>query len=146
LLLLLFRSVLSFVPLASSLLPTTASVPGKGAGAKVGMGRPFELHRTAAGVLQIKFSDDFLVGGGGADGDGARREPAAPVLRGDARLAKEYEELVGYGKSRRWAPKLETIEEVVAVAAAVAGAPGPNPEAGRAARCHSSGVSEAGSP
>ena len=50
------------------------------------------------------------------------------MLRGDARLAKEYEELVGYGKSRRWAPKLETIEEVVAVAAAVAGAPAPYPE------------------
>ena len=47
------------------------------------------------------------------------------MLRGDARLAKEYEELVGYGKSRRWAPKLETIEEVVAVAA---GAGAPNPE------------------
>ncbi|KAG2558041.1 uncharacterized protein LOC120684377 [Panicum virgatum] len=129
----LFRSVLSFVSLASSLLlllsTTTASARGKAAGAKAaGPGRPFELHRTAAGTLQIKFSDDFLVGG--ADGDGAaRREPAAPVLRGDARLAKEYEELVGYGKSRRWAPKLETIEEVVAVAAAAAaGAGAPNPE------------------
>jgi len=52
------------------------------------------------------------------------------VLRGDARLAKEYEELVGYGKSRRWAPKLETIEEVAAVAAA--GAPKPERRKSRA--------------
>ncbi|RLM58972.1 uncharacterized protein C2845_PM18G08410 [Panicum miliaceum] len=115
----LFRSVLSFVSLASSLLlllSTTSSAAAAGKGA----GRPFELHRTASGTLQIKFSDDFLVGGGGgAPEDEARREPA--VLRGDARLAKEYEELVGYGKSRRWAPKLETIEEVVAAAAPTSG-------------------------
>jgi hypothetical protein len=125
----LFRSVLSFVSLASSLLlllstTSSAAAAGKGAGGK-GAGRPFELHRTASGTLQIKFSDDFLVGGGGGGPDGApedeaRLEPA--VLRGDARLAKEYEELVGYGKSRRWAPKLETIEEVVAAAAAGTGA------------------------
>ncbi|RLM69855.1 uncharacterized protein C2845_PM17G10600 [Panicum miliaceum] len=121
----LFRSVLSFVSLASSLLlllstTTTASAPGKGGKA----GRPFELHRTAAGTLQIKFSDDFLVGGGAADGAGgeARQERPA-VLRGDARLAKEYEELVGYGKSRRWAPKLETIEEAAAAAGTGAEAP-----------------------
>ncbi|CAL4992879.1 unnamed protein product [Urochloa decumbens] len=118
----LFRSVLSFVSLASSLLLLLSSAAGgKGAGGGKGSGgRPFELHRTAAGTLQIKFSDDFLVGGGG----GAEEKPAAEekpvaaaVLRGDARLAKDYEELVGYGKSRRWAPKLETIEEVVAAAA-----------------------------
>ncbi|KAG2562442.1 uncharacterized protein LOC120644583 [Panicum virgatum] len=137
----LFRSVLSFVSLASSLLLLLSTTPSsKGAGAPGGgkaaaaPGRPFELCRTAAGALQIKFSDDFLVGGAGAGGDGARRdrerEPAAAVLRGDARLAKEYEELVGYGKSRRWAPKLETIEEVAAVAAA--GAPKPERRKSRA--------------
>ena len=43
-------------------------------------------------------SDDFLVGAAGAAGD----EPA--VLRRDARLAKEYEELVGYGTSRAGRP------------------------------------------
>jgi len=39
-------------------------------------------------TLQIKFSDDFLVGGAaGASGDRARREPAA-VLHRNVRLAK----------------------------------------------------------
>ena len=39
-------------------------------------------------TLQIKFSDDFLVGGAaGANGDRARREPAV-VLHRDVRLAK----------------------------------------------------------
>ncbi|CAL4980936.1 unnamed protein product [Urochloa decumbens] len=131
----LFRSVLSFVSLASSLLLLLSSAAGgKGAaaGGKGSGGRPFELHRTAAGTLQIKFSDDFLVGGGGGAEEkekpaAAEEKAAAAVLRGDARLAKDYEELVGYGKSRRWAPKLETIEEVVAAAA------GSNSGAGAAA-------------
>ncbi|RCV38428.1 hypothetical protein SETIT_8G141500v2 [Setaria italica] len=128
----LFRSVLSFVSLASSLLLllSTAGAAGKAAGKQ--QGRPFELHRTASGTLQIKFSDDFLVGGGGCGG-ASDETPAAEakpgVLRGDARLAKDYEELVGYGKSRRWAPKLETIEEVVVAAAAASpDAAAPTPE------------------
>ncbi|CAN6363077.1 unnamed protein product [Urochloa humidicola] len=120
----LFRSVLSFVSLASSLLLLLSSAAaagggGKGGGAKQGTGRPFELHRTASGTLQIKFSDDFLVGAAAEEEKEKEKEKPA-VLRGDARLAKDYEELVGYGKSRRWAPKLETIEEVVAAAAAAA--------------------------
>jgi hypothetical protein len=49
-------------------------------------------------MLQITFSYDFLVGAIGANG--VRREPA--MLHGDARLAMEYEELVGCSK-------LETI-------------------------------------
>ncbi|CAO2149127.1 unnamed protein product [Urochloa humidicola] len=118
----LFRSVLSFVSLASSLLLLLSSTASSAAakGGKQG-GRPFELHRTAAGTLQIKFSDDFLVGGGGEEKEKAAAAEEKPaVLRGDARLAKDYEELVGYGKSRRWAPKLETIEEVVIAANAAA--------------------------
>lgn len=136
----LFRSVLSFVSLASSLLlllssssssTTTAAGAGAGAGAgkKAGAGRPFELHRTASGTLQIKFSDDFLLADNG-NGEDEEEEDEAPaqkeqqqravLLRGDDRLAKDYEELVGYSKSRRWAPKLETIEEAVPPAAAAA--------------------------
>ncbi|CAD6256880.1 unnamed protein product [Miscanthus lutarioriparius] len=151
----LFRSVLSFVSLASSLLlllsssATAAAGAGAGAGKKPGAGRPFELHRTASGTLQIKFSDDFLL----ADGDGkgvedddseadaaAQKEQQQPavLLRGDDRLAKDYEELVGYGKSRRWAPKLETIEEVIAPAAPAAsdpaGAASPKAQRGRRSR------------
>jgi len=86
----LFRSVLSFVSLASSLLLllSSAAAAGKGAGGAKAAGRPFELHRTMSDTLQIKFSDDFLVGGAaGANGDRARREPAA-VLHRDVRLAK----------------------------------------------------------
>ncbi|KAL6654152.1 hypothetical protein ACP70R_007617 [Stipagrostis hirtigluma subsp. patula] len=123
----LFRSVLSFVSLASSLLLLLSAAGGGGSGNGKGgkqQHRPFELHRTAAGALQIKFSDDFLVGAdpdaGDDDGSAAAKKPS--VLRGDERLEKEYEELVGYGKSRRWAPKLETIQEVVVVAAAAAAA------------------------
>ncbi|XP_062181790.1 uncharacterized protein LOC133886079 [Phragmites australis] len=122
----LFHSVLSFVSLASSLLlllSTSAAGGGKDGKSK---NRLFELHRTASGTLQIKFSDDFLVG---ADAAAAASEPKKPaVLRGDARLEKDYEELVGYGKSRRWAPKLETIQEVVVSAAVAAAAAGVSAE------------------
>ncbi|KAL5205102.1 hypothetical protein ABZP36_009973 [Zizania latifolia] len=112
----LFHSVLSFVSLASSLLLLlSASSPAAGDGKKH---RPFELLRTASGTLQIKFSDDFLLVDDADDKDlpAAAKKPP-PVLRGDDKLQKEYEELVGYSKARRWSPKLETIEEVVVVAA-----------------------------
>ena len=52
----------------------------------------------------------------GSAADAEQEQQPAVLLRGDDRLAKDYEELVGYGKSRRWAPKLETIQEVVAPA------------------------------
>ncbi|ONM26797.1 uncharacterized protein [Zea mays] len=126
----LFRSALSFVPLASSLLLVLSAASAAGAGK-----RPFELHRTPAGTLQIKFSDDFLLpAGDAAPAPTKRSQPAAALLRGDDRLAKDYEELVGYAKSRRWAPKLDTIDEVPAPAAA-ADQPGPAPPgAGRGRR------------
>jgi hypothetical protein len=111
----LFRSVLSFVSLASSLL-LLLSAAAPGGGGKKQARRPFELCRTASGTLQIKFSDDFLVGAGAEE----EEKPRPAVLRGDERLEKEYEELVGYGKARRWAPKLEPIEEVVLPAASAA--------------------------
>lgn len=145
----LFRSVLSFVSLASSLLLLLSSSAASAAsgGKKPAAGRPFELHRTASGTLQIKFSDDFLLAGGDGDGKGVeddaaaleeeekepQQQPGAVLLQGDARLAKDYEELVGYSKSRRWAPKLETIEEAVAPAAAAVASPEPaDPAAGAA--------------
>jgi len=147
----LFRSVLSFVSLASSLLlllsssATAAAGAGAGAGKKPGAGRPFELHRTASGTLQIKFSDDFLLAGGDGKGvddddeaDAEQEQQPAVLLRGDDRLAKDYEELVGYGKSRCWAPKLETVEEVIAPAAPAAsdsaGAASPKAQSGRRSR------------
>jgi hypothetical protein len=103
----LFRSALSFVSLASSLILLLSE-----GGGKPPRHRPFELCRTAAGTLQIKFSDEFLVGAGA---EGEMEE--ARVMRGDRRLEKEYEGLVGYRKSRRWAPKLEPIQEVVVATA-----------------------------
>jgi hypothetical protein len=117
----LFRSVLSFVSLASSLLLllSTSAAAGPGGGGKKQARRPFDLCRTASGTLQIKFSDDFLVGAGAVE-EREEEKPRPAVLRGDERLEKEYEELVGYGKARRWAPKLEPIEEVVLSAAAPA--------------------------
>lgn len=116
----LFHSVLSFVSLASSLLLLLSTSPAS-AGKKGGSHRPFELLRTASGTLQIKFSDDFLVDDSDATKEGVDSESKKPaVLRGDERLEKDYEELVGYGKARRWAPKLETIQEVVVAAAAAA--------------------------
>jgi hypothetical protein len=105
----LFRSALSFVSLASSLILLLSSPEGAG---KPPRHRPFELCRTAAGTLQIKFSDEFLVVAGA---EGEMEE--ARVMRGDRRLEKEYEGLVGYRKSRRWAPKLEPIQEVVVATA-----------------------------
>uniref|UniRef100_A0ACD5ZY20 Uncharacterized protein n=1 Tax=Avena sativa TaxID=4498 RepID=A0ACD5ZY20_AVESA len=109
----LFHSVLSFVSLASSLILLLSTAPGAG-GKK--QHRPFELLRTDSGTLQIKFSDDFLVDDDDtSDVALVAKKPA--VLGGDDRLEKDYEELVGYGKARRWAPKLGTIEEVVVAAA-----------------------------
>ena len=119
----LFHSVLSFVSLASSLLMLLSTAPASSAPVGKKQHRPFDLLRTDSGTLQIKFSDDFLVDDDNdakntsVDASQAAEKPA--VLRGDERLEKEYEELVGYGKARRWAPKLETIEEVVAAAADV---------------------------
>ncbi|CAN6293839.1 unnamed protein product [Urochloa humidicola] len=55
------------------------------------------------------------------------------VLRGDARLAMDYEELVGYGYDQSHRGMLKTIDEVVAVAAA--GAADPCRSAGTAALC-----------
>ncbi|KAF8694194.1 hypothetical protein HU200_038321 [Digitaria exilis] len=126
----LFHSVLSFVSLATSLLlmltkaaEDAAAAAAGGGAAKAAGKKPFELHRMDSGALQIKFSDDFLAGWEEAP---AAEEPAAAVLLGgDKRLAKDYEELVGYSKSRRWAPKLETIEEVVAAASTAAATASP---------------------
>lgn len=123
----LFHSVLSFVSLASSLLLLLSTAGGNDNSnskkKKPQQQRPFELLRTDSGTLQIKFSDDFLLvndnddskNSDDSEGDAKEKKPA--VLCGDEKLEKEYEELVGYGKARRWAPKLETIEEVAAAAA-----------------------------
>lgn len=120
----LFHSVLSFVSLASSLLLLLSTAPASSEPGGKKQHRPFELLRTDSGTLQIKFSDDFLVDDKDAKdtSDAAQAAEKPAVLRGDERLEKEYEELVGYGKARRWAPKLETIEEVVVAAAASADA------------------------
>ncbi|PUZ45086.1 hypothetical protein GQ55_8G192000 [Panicum hallii var. hallii] len=147
----LFRSVLSFVSLASSLLlllSTTSSAAAAGKGA----GRPFELHRTASGTLQIKFSDDFLVGGGGWGPDGAPRTrrggspPCCAGTRGSPRstrsssgTASPAAGLPSWRPSRRSSPPRPP-------------GPGPAPprrppaarSAGGAARCRSSGASAAG--
>lgn len=113
----LFHSVLSFVSLASSLLLLLSSTgPASLAPRAKKQPRPFELHRTDSGTLQIKFSDDFLVDDDDTS-DAAQAAEKPAVLRGDERLEKEYEELVGYGKALRWAPKLETIQEVLVTAA-----------------------------
>lgn len=115
----LFHSVLSFVSLASSLLLLLSTAPASSApGAKnKKQHRPFELLRTDSGTLQIKFSDDYFLvdddddNNTSSDAVAAQAAKKPAVLRGDERLEKDYEELVGYGKARRWAPKLETIEE-----------------------------------
>jgi hypothetical protein len=110
----LFHSVLSFVSLASSLLLLLSTAPASSAPGGKKQHRPFELLRTDSGTLQIKFSDDFLVDDDdNSDTSQAQAANKPAVLCGDERLEKEYEELVGYGKARRWAPKLETIQEVI---------------------------------
>uniref|UniRef100_A0A0D9XSP7 Uncharacterized protein n=1 Tax=Leersia perrieri TaxID=77586 RepID=A0A0D9XSP7_9ORYZ len=116
----LFHSVLSFVSLASSLL-LLLSAAGAGGASAAGGGkkqRPFELLRTDSGNLQIKFSDEFLLAADDKSSAAAAESTKPPVLAGDKKLEKEYEELVGYSKARRWSPKLETIQEIVAGAGA----------------------------
>ncbi|XP_009421004.2 uncharacterized protein LOC135625839 [Musa acuminata AAA Group] len=97
-----FRSVLSFVTLATSLIGPNAGVAAR----KTALLRPFDIHKTASGTLQIRVSDEFL----------RERVREEEICRGSSKvvsteaLEKEYRTLVRC-RSRRWRPKLETITE-----------------------------------
>ncbi|KAJ1685616.1 hypothetical protein LUZ63_017006 [Rhynchospora breviuscula] len=97
-----FHSVLSFVTLASSLLLSNASNNGK----KMAALRPFDIQKTAAGALQIRVCDEFLI-------DKVKEEEVE--IRGrvcsTAELEKEYKELCC--KVNKWRPRLDVVKEGV---------------------------------
>ncbi|XP_010910218.1 uncharacterized protein [Elaeis guineensis] len=94
-----FHSVLSFVTLAASFADSTKKPP---------LLRPFDIHKTPAGALQIRVSDEFL------DRLRMEEEEMEEMERRGRRvctteaLEKDYRQLV---RSRSWKPKLETIRE-----------------------------------
>lgn len=98
-----FHSVLSFVSLASSLLVSnTAQNNGK----KMPALRPFNIQKTAAGALQIRVCDEFLI-------DKVKEEEAERRGRvcSSAELEKEYKELCS--KVHKWRPRLDVVMEGV---------------------------------
>ncbi|XP_008812132.1 uncharacterized protein LOC103723099 [Phoenix dactylifera] len=94
-----FHSVLSFVTLAASFANSIKNSPFL---------RPFDIHKTPSGTLQIRVSDEFL------DRLRMEQEEMEEMERRGRRvctteaLEKDYRQLV---RSRSWKPKLETIRE-----------------------------------
>lgn len=99
-----FHSVLSFVTIASFASSDRAAFLKKAASC-----RPFDIHKTPSGTLQIRVSDEFiskLVGEGRIAGE-EEEKPKGRVCT-TPELEKDYTRLVG---SKEWKPKLETIKE-----------------------------------
>ncbi|MQL91402.1 hypothetical protein Taro_024011 [Colocasia esculenta] len=113
-----FQSVLSFVTLASSFARAAAAAAAASNGsASPLLQRPFEVHKTPSGKLQIRVSDDFIRriqeaqeagdgGGGAGQGSGGGGRVCTTVA-----LEKDYWQLVVGCRERQWKPKLETITE-----------------------------------
>jgi PADRE domain len=97
-----FHSVLSFVSLASSLLVSNTQNNGK----KMPALRPFDIQKTAAGTLQIRVCDEFLVGKVTEE----ELETRGRVCS-SAELEKEYKELCC--KVNKWRPRLDAVREGV---------------------------------
>jgi PADRE domain len=97
-----FHSVLSFVSLASSLLVSNTQKNGK----KMPALRPFDIQKTAAGTLQIRVCDEFLV-------DKVKEEEVERRGRvcSSSELEKEYKELCC--KVNKWRPRLDAVMEGV---------------------------------
>ncbi|XP_010910046.1 uncharacterized protein [Elaeis guineensis] len=91
-----FHSVLSFVTLATSFANSIKNPP---------LLRPFDIHKTPAGTLQIRVSDEFLERLIMEQDEMERK--GRRVCTTEA-LEKDYRQLV---RSRSWKPKLETIRE-----------------------------------
>uniref|UniRef100_A0A1D1YIZ2 Uncharacterized protein n=1 Tax=Anthurium amnicola TaxID=1678845 RepID=A0A1D1YIZ2_9ARAE len=110
----LFQSVLSFVTLASSFASCAASK-----GVAVGgcpsassaplLLRPFDLHKTSSGKLQIRISDEFIQRV--QDAQEGKQVGVVGRVCTTASLEKDYRQLVVGWKERQWKPKLETIRE-----------------------------------
>ncbi|XP_058092832.1 uncharacterized protein LOC131239243 [Magnolia sinica] len=98
----LFQSVLSFITVASfassSKKPATC--------------RPFDVHKTPSGTLQIRVSDEFIDSllYEGEEGEKTKKEKVGRVCS-TPELEKDYTRLVGCERFKEWRPKLETINE-----------------------------------
>ncbi|XP_058103549.1 uncharacterized protein LOC131247127 [Magnolia sinica] len=120
-----FQSVLSFVTIASiasSSSPIPPSPSSKKADfiKKAALCRPFDIHKTPSGMLQIRVSDEFIsklmeegrIKGEDEEGEeeNSRTKPKGRVCT-TPELEKDYIRLVGFRRSKEWKPKLETIRE-----------------------------------
>ncbi|XP_068661252.1 uncharacterized protein [Aristolochia californica] len=119
-----FQSVLSFVTIASfASAPSTSSLPNDAASSKkaflkkAATCKPFEVHKTPSGTLQIRVSDEFIAQlmEEGRLGEEEEKSEGSDVLKGKVcttpQLQKDYTQLVGCRRSIQWKPKLETISE-----------------------------------
>ncbi|KAJ8466554.1 hypothetical protein OPV22_029106 [Ensete ventricosum] len=70
--------------------------------------QPIEIHKTAAGKLQVRVSDEYLERLRRAEEEEAAAERRGQRMCTTEELAKDYKQLV---KCRSWKPKLETIKE-----------------------------------
>ncbi|KAI0513469.1 hypothetical protein KFK09_009491 [Dendrobium nobile] len=94
-----FQSVLSFVTIASSI----AKIGGRGGG---GSFKPFDIHKTENGKLQIRISEEVEE----MIGEEEEEIKKDGVLCTTTDMVKEYEKIVG-SNAQRWRPKLEMIAE-----------------------------------
>ncbi|MQM19412.1 hypothetical protein Taro_052416 [Colocasia esculenta] len=93
-----FQSVLSFVTLASAIALLQQ--------------RPFDVHKTPSGSLQIRLSDEVVGKAEEAqEGEGGGRWEGGGRVCTTAALEKDYRQLVAESRARQWKPKLETIKE-----------------------------------
>ncbi|KAG6581637.1 hypothetical protein SDJN03_21639, partial [Cucurbita argyrosperma subsp. sororia] len=103
-----FHSVLSFVSIASFFSPPNK--PNRFHTNAAACLHPFDLQRTPSGCLRIRVSDEFI--SQLLEQGNPKPLPSPPLPQGKIcttpQLAKEYTQLV---RTRRWKPKLETIEE-----------------------------------
>ncbi|XP_068666609.1 uncharacterized protein [Aristolochia californica] len=119
-----FQSVLSFVTIASfASAPSASSLPKDAVSSKkaflkkAATCKPFEVHKTPSGTLQIRVSDDFIAQlmEEGRLGEEEGTSESSDGLKGKVcttpQLQKDYSQLVGCRRSIQWKPKLETIRE-----------------------------------
>ncbi|KAG9447343.1 hypothetical protein H6P81_013471 [Aristolochia fimbriata] len=127
-----FQSVLSFVTIASfasgpspsaSSLPEDAVSSKKAFLKKAATCKPFEVHKTPSGTLQIRVSDEFIAqlmeeGRLQGEEEGTKKSESSGsegTAKGKVcttpQLQKDYTQLVGCRRSLQWKPKLETIKE-----------------------------------
>ncbi|KAJ6800964.1 uncharacterized protein M6B38_200510 [Iris pallida] len=115
-----FHSVLSFVTVASSLVAMVTAPPAAAAERRKSFVRPFDIRKTEKGMLQIRISEEVLIGNDDEEEEEVMKEESR---RGSScckslwrvcsseELEKDYKQLVLLGRRRERNSSLETITE-----------------------------------